>query len=137
MQHYWSKSCQYDIERIEGIAMLMEELKKLDNHVLVNAMYHKWRDYKHDLSNKLFIRNFCYEYEIEFLNSVSAYYAKDWETGYLCCKKVILHHKDKSKIDRSIQNLQFYKMYLHRDKKMIHHIKDKTTPEFFAMLLKP
>jgi glycosyltransferase involved in cell wall biosynthesis len=137
MQHYWSKSCQYDTERIEGIAMLMEELKKLDNHVLVNAMYHKWRDYRHDLTNKLFIRNFCYDYEIEFLNSVSAYYAKDWETGYLCCKKVILHHKDKSKIDRSIQNLQFYKMYLHRDKKMIHHIKDKTTPEFFASLLKP
>ena len=137
MQHYWSKSCQYDTERIEGVAMLMEELKKLDNHVLVNAMYHKWRDYRHDLTNKLFIRNFCYDYEIEFLNSVSAYYAKDWETGYLCCKKVILHHKDKSKIDRSIQNLQFYKMYLHRDKKMIHHIKDKTTPEFFAMLLKP
>ena len=137
MQHYWSKTCQYDPERIEGIVMLMEELKKQDNHVLANAMYHKWKDYKHDLQNKLFIRNFCYDYELEYLNSISAYYAKDLETAYLCCKKVIMHHKDAAKINQSIQNLQFYKMYLHRDKKMIHHLKDKTTPEFFAMLLKP
>ena len=77
------------------------------------------------------------DYELEYLNSISAYYAKDLETAYLCCKKVILHHKDAAKIHQSIQNLQFYKMYLHRDKKMIHHLKDKTTPEFFAMLLKP
>jgi len=137
MQFYWSKSCQYDQERIEGVVMLMEEFKKQNNHVLVNAMYHRWKEYRRDLQNKLFFRNFVYEYELEYLNSISAYYLKDLESGYLCCKKVILHHKDKNKIEQSIKNLQFYKMYLHRDKKMIHYLKDKTTADFLAMLLKP
>lgn len=137
MQNYWAKSCQYDPERIEGIVLLMEELKKQDNHVMVNAMFHRWRDYKHDLTNKLFIRNYLYDYELEYLNSICAYYVKDLETGYFCCKKVILHHKDQAKIAQSINNLQFYKQYLHRDKKMIHYLKDKTAPDLFAVLLKP
>jgi hypothetical protein len=117
--------------------MLMEQLKKQDNHVLVNAMYHRFKDYRHDLQNKLFIRNYCYDYELEYLNSISAYYAKDIETGYGCCKKVILHHKDPNKITQVIKNLAFYKSYLHRDKKMIHHLKDKTSADFFSILLKP
>lgn len=137
MQHYWSKTCQYDVERIEGVVMLMEEFKKQENHFLVNAMFHRWRDYKHDLVNKLFVRTFLYDYELEYLNSICAYYAKDLETGYFCCKKVILHHKDQAKIAQSINNLQFYKTYFHRDKKMIHYLKDKTPPELFATLLKP
>lgn len=137
MQFYWSKSCQYDPERIEGVIMLMEQLKKQDNHVLVNAMYHRWKDYRHDLQNKLFIRNYVYDYELEYLNSICAYYAKDIETGYGCCKKVILHHKDPNKITQAIKNLAFYKPYLHRDKKMIHHLKDKTSADFFSILLKP
>jgi len=137
MQLYWCKSCQYDPERIEGIVMLMDQLIKQNNHALVNAMYHRWKDYKHDLQNKLFIRNYCYDYEMEYLNSICAYFVKDEETGYFCSKKVILHHKDKNKIEQMIKNLPFYKNYLHRDKKMIHYLKDKTTPDFFALLLKP
>jgi glycosyltransferase involved in cell wall biosynthesis len=135
MQFYWSKSCQYDPERIEGVVMLMEELKNQDNHVLVNAMFHRFKDYKHDLQNKLFIRNYCYDYELEYLNSICAYYAKDIETGYLCCKKVILHHKDPNKITQATKNLMFYKSYLHRDKKMIHHLKEKS-PDLFTLLMK-
>jgi len=134
MQHYWSKSCQYDTERIEGIVMLMEELKKRDSHVLVNAMFHHWREYKHDLQNKLFIRNYCYDYEIEYLNSICAYYAKDLASGYYCCKKVILNHKDEHKISQTMKNLLFYKMYLKNDKKFLHYLKEKAPSDLFILL---
>lgn len=136
MQLYWAKSCQYDSERIEGVVMLMDQLIKQSNYVLVNAMYHRWKDYKHDLKNKLFIRNYCYDYEMEYLNSICAYYAKDLETGYWCCKKVILHHKDVNKVTQAIKILMFYKSYLHKDKKMMHHLKEKTSSDLFSLLSK-
>ena len=90
MQFYWSKSCQYDPERIEAIVMLMGFYHQTNQHVLVNALYHKWKDYSHNPKGKLFIRTFLYEYELEYLNGLSGYYARDSESGYICCKKVIL-----------------------------------------------
>jgi glycosyltransferase involved in cell wall biosynthesis len=135
MQQYWARSCQYDPERIEGIVMLMSELQKLNQHVMVNALFHRWREYNHDLKNKLFIRTYLYMYEIEFINSISAYYARDFESGYSCCKSVIYHHKDSAKIEQAIKNLLFYKSHFQKDKKMIQYVKNKN-PELFTILMK-
>ena len=135
MQQYWSRSCQYDPERIEGIVMLMAELQKLNQHIMVNALFHRWKEYKRDLKNKLFIRTNLYMYEIEFLNSVSAYYANDFESGYYCCKNVIYHHIDSAKIERAMKNLVFYKHFFQKDQKMIQHVKNKN-PKLFAILMK-
>jgi len=123
MQVYWSKSCQYDPERIEGIVMLMGHFHKTGQHVLVNAMYHKWRDYSHTLKGKLFIRTLLYDYELEYLNALSGYYARDLETGYACCKKVIYHHKDEKKKELVKRSLVLYQDFLKRDKKMMEYLK--------------
>ncbi len=123
MQFYWSKSCQYDPERIEAIVMLMGYYQKTNQHVLVNAMYHKWRDYSHNLQGKLFIRTYIYDYELEYLNALSGYYARDLETGYSCCKKFILNHKNKEKREHMKKTLVLYQSYLQKDRKMLEYLK--------------
>ena len=123
MQFYWSKSCQYDPERIDAIIMLMGFYHQTNQHVLVNALYHKWKDYSHTLQGKLFIRNYLYEYELEYFNAISAYYARDLESGYFCSKKVILKHKDSKKVEVMKSNMVFYDSYLKKDKKMMALLK--------------
>lgn len=123
MQFYWSKSCQYDPERIEAIIMLMGYFNQTNQHILVNALYHKWKDYSHILKGKLFIRTFLYEYELEYLNALSACYAQDLETGYICCKKIILNHKDSKKREVMKRTMMFYNNYLQKDKKMQQYLK--------------
>ena len=76
--YYWSKSCEYDPERIDGIVNLATAFYEEKNHVMVNAIYHKWKNHKQP-SNKLFLKK--YNYDLEYLNSISAYYAKDFESG--------------------------------------------------------
>jgi len=115
-QFYWCKSCQYDPERIEGIVTLMEYLYSKGNHVLINAMYHKWKDYNRSPKDKLFIRLDLYEYHIEYYNSVSAFYARDFYSGYVCCKELILHGKDVGRVNSAINNLCFYKVHVKKDK---------------------
>jgi hypothetical protein len=75
------------------------------NHVMVNAIYNKWKNHKPALgSNKLFLKK--YNYDLEYLNSISAYYAKDFVSGIECCNQVILNRPDKK--EQSIKNLKFY-----------------------------
>jgi hypothetical protein len=103
--YYWSKSCEYDSERIEGIVKLAKAFQEDDNHVMVNTIYHKWKNYK-ICSNKLFIEQKLYNYELEYLNSISAYYVKDYDSGLECCKTILSHRPDKR--DSTIKNIQFY-----------------------------
>lgn len=124
MQFYWSKSCQYDPERIEAIVMLMGYYHQTGQHVLVNAMYHKWKDYSHNLQGKLFIRTYIYDYELEYLNAMSGYYARDLESGYACCKKVIMKHKDPKKVELIKRTLVLYQPFLKKDKKMMEYLKN-------------
>jgi hypothetical protein len=103
--YYWSKSSEYDIERIEGIVKLAKAFQEDDNHVMVNTIYHKWKNYKL-CPNKLFIEQKLYNYELEYLNSISAYYVKDYDSGLECCKTIISYRPDKR--DSAIKNIQFY-----------------------------
>jgi tetratricopeptide (TPR) repeat protein len=43
--HYFN-SIKHDPQRIEGLVLGCKLLAKQGNHVLVNAMYHKFKDYK-------------------------------------------------------------------------------------------
>lgn len=136
MQMYWSNASIYDKERIEGVVLLMEELYKQNCHVMVNALYHRWKDYSHDLKQKLFVRVYLYEYELEYYNSISAYYLQDFDTGYICCKKVIMHHKNEDKLKQTFNNLLFYKSYLQKDKKFLTLIKDKVDSNLYKLYLR-
>jgi hypothetical protein len=127
-QYYWSKSSQYDPERIEGLVLLATMLHKKGNHVLVNALYHRCKNVPVP-KGKLFIRVYLYD-EIDYLNSISAYYARDNSSGYACCKKIILTHKNKSKIDQCIKNLVFYKDFLVKDKPFMKTLSNMKVPKF-------
>lgn len=101
--YYWSKSCEYDQERIDGIVKLASAFFEDKNHAMVNTIYHKWKNHITP-SNKLFLEK--YNYDLEYLNSISAYYVKDFVSGIECCKQIILNRPDKK--ENCIKNLTFY-----------------------------
>lgn len=105
---YWCKSCEYDNSRIEGIVNAMNLLRERGHNIIVNALYHKYKNYNSTPSlNKLFIDYSKYNYEIEYNNSICAYYTHDKESGYDCCKKII-HSGDCIHLQNVLSNYKFY-----------------------------
>lgn len=89
---YWYNSIKYDNERIECIVMIMKLLQEhYEHHYVVNLLYHKYKDYNHILDDKLFIETWV-NYKLEYYNIISAYYTNDKQSGYDCCKKLILNN---------------------------------------------
>ena len=85
---YFLKTVEFDNERIEGIVMAMQLYGQLGNHIVVNALYHKFKNYKMS-ENKLFIETMSYKHRIEYYNSISAFFIHDKKEGYECCKKIV------------------------------------------------
>jgi GR25 family glycosyltransferase involved in LPS biosynthesis len=109
---YWIKSSDYDGERIEGIVDAMECLRNKGNHVMVNLLYNKFKNYKKKLSSdKLFVDLSKYNDLIEYNNSISAFYVpNEKQSGYECCKKIIMNkHIDESVLQSTVKNILFYK----------------------------
>jgi GR25 family glycosyltransferase involved in LPS biosynthesis len=114
-QKYWLRSIIYDNERIEGIIFLIRKLRKNNNHYLINLLYHKYKNYKKP-NDKLFLYSDLYNQELEFENSISAYFCNDLYSGYECSKKIIFDNIfDKSKLHFVYENLQFYKECMEKD----------------------
>ena len=88
---YLLKTLEYDIERIEGLIIALEYFYQTGQYILVNALYHKFKNYNRRLQNKLFLNTVLYEDRLEFFNGISAHYINDRMTGYLCCKQVLLN----------------------------------------------
>lgn len=124
-QSYWTKSIEYDPERIEGIVLLAAHLYNQKNHVLVNALYHKFKDYDPRPKDKLFVRFDLYDLDLEYYNSISAFYACDKASGYDCCKKIILKCKREERVAQTIRNLEFYKEFLGKDRALINILKQR------------
>ena len=88
---FWLKTSEYDNERIEGIVKAMDYYRNEGENILVNFLYHKYKGYKRNLAEgKLFVEQNKYMDMLEFNNSISAYYANDKESGYECCKQILL-----------------------------------------------
>ena len=108
--NYWLKTIQYDNERIEGIVNVMSEYRSLNKHLLVNALYYKFKNYKKDFKDKLFLFNYKYNDEIEYNNSICSYYVNDFQSGYECCKKILINNLlPLNIIENTMSNLIFYK----------------------------
>ena len=114
-QTYLCRSAAYDADRIEGIVMLMERLHAQKNHVLINALYHRFKGYTHNQSHKTFFMPDLYDYVIEAYNSVSAPMIGDSVSGYECCKKVIMYSKNKNNVTTCLNNLSAYKVLYDKD----------------------
>ena len=110
-EKYWCKSVEYDIDRIECIVHLMDYYRNNGMHILVNSLYHRFKNYSHDLRDKLFINMNTYNaYELEYHNSISAFYVNDHEYGYKCCKTILLNYKNVNidYVNLTIKNIMFY-----------------------------
>ncbi len=107
---YWVQSVDYDNERIEGIVNAMECLRNSDNHIIVNTLYHKFKNYNKNLLNKLFLDKTKYKDKIEFNNSISAFYVEgEKQSGYECCKKIIMNNIIEPHLMKlTLKNITFY-----------------------------
>ena len=113
---YYCKTMEYDEERIEGVASVMEILRADGNHVMVNALYHKYKNYNKIPQNKLFLNTDKYHDVIEYNNSISAFYIFDKRSGYECCKTILRHHIMAFHfISSTYSNFIFYRNFLDED----------------------
>lgn len=104
---YYLKSVQYDVERVEGIAMTMNYYRQTNNHLLVNLLYNKFKNYEAK-EGKLFQYNGIYsELELDYHNSISAFYINEKESGAESCKKILL--SDTRHTLQTFLNLKNYK----------------------------
>ena len=78
---YFLRTVEYDAERIEGIVQAMEQMQSTGNHMFINALYHRFKGYIRDPKDKLFLFKHTYSDELEYNNSLSAYYAHDLPSG--------------------------------------------------------
>jgi hypothetical protein len=113
---YYSKTIEYDDERIEGIAAMMELLRIDGNHVIVNSLYNKFKNYNHSPQSKLFLATDKYLDIIEYNNSISAFYVSDKRSGYECCKNIIYRNVMSYHFVRStFSNLAFYRQFFEEE----------------------
>ena len=113
---YYCKTMEYDEERIEGVASVMEILRADGNHVMVNALYHKYKDYNKFPQNKLFMTTDKYHDIIEYNNSISAFYISDKRSGYECCKTILRHNiMAYHFLSSTYSNLMFYRHFFEED----------------------
>ena len=106
---YWYKTIEYDPERIEGVINAINYLTKEGEHLIVNALYHKFKNYNKNLSQKLFMVDLCYKDQLEYNNAISAFYINDKESGYECCKKIFTNQlANDSLMKATISNFLFY-----------------------------
>jgi len=121
--HFYAlKSCEYDQERIEGVIFSIEMFFKNENHIIINSLYHKYKNY-HDYSinNKLFVFYDKYNYVLEYYNSISAYYVNDYESGYICSKILL----EKETISFSIKKQICYNLYFYVNQLLLDNDKEK------------
>ena len=113
---YYCKTMEYDEERIEGIASLMEFLRADGNHTMVNALYHKYKGYNKFPQNKLFLSMDKYHDIIEYNNSISAFYISDKRSGYECCKTILRHNIIPFHfLSSTYKNFTFYRQFFEED----------------------
>ena len=120
MVNYYSKASTYDIERIENIVRLTEYYYNQGNHLFVNMLYEKFKNYnKTPSSDKLFVDINSYENNLEYFNSISAFYVKDLNSGYESCKRIINsfinNEKNNMYLQTTINNILFYSNNLEKD----------------------
>ena len=114
--HYFLKTVEIDNDRIEGIVLAMQLYCQAGNHILVNALYHKFKNYKL-IDNKLFVETMSYKHRVEFFNSMSAFFVNDGKEGYECCKKILIGpHLPPNERQNTVQNIiTGYKKFVSED----------------------
>jgi hypothetical protein len=94
----------------------MEILRADGNHMMVNALYHKYKGYNKFPQNKLFLATDKYRDAIEYNNSISAFYISDKRSGYECCKTILRHNIMAFHfLSSTYSNFAFYRQFFEED----------------------
>jgi len=115
---YWYKTIEYDSERIEGIINAVNHLRNDGQNLLVNALYYKFKNYKKnfELQNKLFLFKSMYNNELEYNNTISAYYVNDKISGYECSKIIFINKiLPYNLLKLTVSNFKFYMDLIDKD----------------------
>ena len=116
-QKYLLMSSNYDQERIEGVATLIEQYRHQGMNMLVNLLYHKYKGYSRVQTDKLFVNQGRYDYCIEYNNSIAAFYTGDSESGYDCCKQILTASRiPLGYYSSTVSNIMFYKERMMKDR---------------------
>jgi GR25 family glycosyltransferase involved in LPS biosynthesis len=106
---YWYKTIEFDSERLEGIINAINYLRNNGQHLLVNALYHKFKNYNKKPQGKLFMFDSVYKDQLEYNNTISAFYVNDKISGYECCKRIFINNELSYNLMKlSISNFIFY-----------------------------
>jgi len=116
---FLTKATEFDNQRIEHVARLLEYYHNNGSHLLVNLIYEKYKNYEHDstkLNNKLFLSASDYEYKLEHYNSISAFYVNNFVSGYESCKKIInSKNAPRNLLETAMSNVHFYNNCIEND----------------------
>jgi GR25 family glycosyltransferase involved in LPS biosynthesis len=111
------KTIEYDSERIEGVIIAIDHYYHTGQYILINALYHKFKNYNRQLQNKLFINMLLYEDRLEFFNGISAHYIHDKLSGYICCKQVLMNQQmGLNELTVTLNNLLCYREIMEKEK---------------------
>jgi hypothetical protein len=102
---------------MEGIVSAVHYFYQLENYIVVNALYHKFKNYSRQVIQKLFVNLYFFNDRLEFYNSISAFYVNDKSSGYHCCKHILTNRRlDHNELDVTSHNLiKFYTNELKQD----------------------
>ena len=109
---YYSKAYDHDNTRIEGITYIMDYYYSKGIHFMVNALWHKFKNYTRFTSDKKIFLDTSRYGVFEWYNIVSGYYVHDLESAYTSCKVSITNNQNHANI---LQNLNFYREQLKND----------------------
>lgn len=113
---FWLKTIEYDNERMDGVIIASNNMVISGNFIMCNLLYNKYKNYKKNLKEKLFLYDYLYNGQFEFDNSIAAFYCNDLDGGYECCKKILNEKKlNYGQLIASLNNLLFYKKCLELD----------------------
>ena len=117
---YLLKTLEYDIERIEGLILAIEYFYQSGQYILVNALYHKFKNYNRQLQNKLFINMHLYQDRLEFFNGISGHFINDKLSGYICCKQVLINQQmGLNELTVTLNNLLCYREIIEKEKETL------------------
>ena len=88
---YWGESYNYDKERIECIASIMEYYYNNSQHFMVSSLYNKFKDMNVIKQDKLFIDDSKYKL-FHYCASISGSYCDEGKSAYEACKYLLLNN---------------------------------------------
>lgn len=111
----WLMGYDYNPARMECLYNAVRLLRVQGNCRLGYQLAKVATNIPYPLNDVLFIQRDVYYFWIYYELSICAYYVNDFQSGYDCCKKVLLNNPNPTIMETTINNLRFYKEFAEKD----------------------